>query len=229
MLALTDLCCSDLDVNSLADGKTYRVDSSLFLPQDVASQTIVVDGVGQRLTLGIENIRGNGGQRRISVFCPIWIVNTTEHSLRYRQENSKAFVSGTVVSPDRNGSLPMKSLDFSKKQDLEERSSSFRSRIELEIENESHVFSGMAGALASTPGICSTSAERVAKLVDVNLPPEELTHVAFMFNFHDELSIGIGNQRLSFQLGDGTGVSRYQSEWSRGISVDSVGIPQVIK
>jgi hypothetical protein len=71
------------------------VDATHFFP-DIVSETSVVNTVGQRLSLNIENIRGGGGQRRISLFCPFWL-NTTEHTLRYRQEEkSKAFVSGTV-------------------------------------------------------------------------------------------------------------------------------------
>jgi len=49
-------------------GKTYKIDSAEYFPQDVDAETTVVDGVGQRLKLNIENIRGGGGQRRISVF-----------------------------------------------------------------------------------------------------------------------------------------------------------------
>ena len=51
-----------LDVSGFegVDGKTYRVDSTAFFPSDVASETTVVDGLGQRLTLNIENLRGGG-------------------------------------------------------------------------------------------------------------------------------------------------------------------------
>jgi hypothetical protein len=49
----------------------------MYTAADVANETTVVDGFGQRLTLNVENIRGGGGQRRISLFSPFWLVNTT--------------------------------------------------------------------------------------------------------------------------------------------------------
>lgn len=63
------------------DGKTYRVSTSQYYANDVASETCVVDGIGQRLELKIENIRGGGGQRRISLYCPFWIVVSTPRSI----------------------------------------------------------------------------------------------------------------------------------------------------
>jgi hypothetical protein len=183
----------------------------------------VVDSTGQRITLGIENIRGGGGQRQISVFCPFWIVNTTEHALRYKQENSKTFVSGTVVSPSKNGSLLLSAR----------RSTSVQNGAEGQSPSTPStrraVFSGTPGALASIPGRSELPSEEVAQLLDSSLPLERLADSAFMFNFHEELSLGINYQRLCVQLGDGTGASPYQSDWSRGLSLDSVGIPQVIK
>ena len=62
------------------DGKVHSVETMTYSANDVATETSVVDGVGQRLTLSIENTRGGGGQRRVSLFCPFWIVNTTEHA-----------------------------------------------------------------------------------------------------------------------------------------------------
>lgn len=49
------------------DGKVHSVETNLYSPSDVAAETEVVDSIGQRLTLSIENIRGGGGQRRIAV------------------------------------------------------------------------------------------------------------------------------------------------------------------
>ncbi len=91
---VTDTTEGSFDV---ADGKVHAVESTNYVADDVATETTVVDSVGQRLTLRIENIRGGGGQRKITLFCPFWIVNTTEHSLRYSQEKGKSYVSGTVV------------------------------------------------------------------------------------------------------------------------------------
>ena len=69
----------------------------------IATETTVVDSEGQRLVLRIDNNLGGGGQRRVTIYCPFWIVNTTEHALRYRQEGKSSYVSGTV-SDGRDGS-----------------------------------------------------------------------------------------------------------------------------
>ena len=215
----------DMESPALADGKTYRVDSSVFSPDDVSDETTLIDSVGQKITLSIENIRGGGGQRQISVFCPFWIVNTTEHALRYKQENSKTYVSGTVVNPTKDGSVFLSS-------EQEDGKVVDPSRVLLVSDSrppKRGVFSGTGGALATRPGHCGLPAEEVVELLDSSLPLDRLAECAFMFNFHDELSLGIGNQRLCVQLGDGTGKSQYQSDWSRGLSLDSVGISQVIR
>lgn len=179
----------------------------------------IVDGLGQRLTLNIDNIRGGGGQRRISVFCRFWILNTTEHCLRYKQENSKLFVSGTVISPDKNGSLPL---------------SGGRSRAKYETPelgnsnplNDETIFSGTPGALATYPGRCNLPPDQVAPLIDKHIPLEKIARLAFMFNFHDGTVMTIGHQKLCVQLGDGTGTTSYESDWSKGFSLDTVGISQ---
>lgn len=216
-------CDREADIERV-DGKTYKVDTTLFFPSDVAMETCVLDSVGQRLMLNIENIRGGGGQRRISVFCPFWIVNTTEHSLRYKQETGKAYVSGTVLSPDKDGSIP---LSGGRAQNLQDQHERLRRSERLHPMNEGTVFSGTPGALASAPGRCELSADQVTRLVDKNLDLAEMSKLAFMFNFHEGV-LSLGNQRLSVQLGDGTGESAYESDWSRGFSLDSVGFSQVV-
>ena len=76
----------------------------------IATETTVVDSVGQRLVLRIDNYLGGGGQRRVTIYCPFWIVNTTEHALKYRQEGKGSYVSGTV-SEGRDGSRPVDGSD----------------------------------------------------------------------------------------------------------------------
>lgn len=39
----------------------------------IDAEIIVVDSIGQRLTLHIDNVIGGGGQRVISLFCPYWV------------------------------------------------------------------------------------------------------------------------------------------------------------
>jgi hypothetical protein len=197
----------------------------VFYPSDVEAETSVVDGIGQRLTLSIENVRGGGGQRRISVYSPFWIVNTTEHSLRYRQEKGNtSFVSGTVSSPDRDGSTPLEGLraevNYDAPHDIVDESDSGLIRKRT-------VFSGMAGALATAPGCCDLPPEDVVALVDAELPLETLARLAFMFNYNEGM-LSLGSQKLCVQLWDGTGLTHYASDWSQGLSLDSVGFSQAL-
>ncbi len=204
-----------------ADGKTYRVDSSSYSPQDVVEVATVVDSLGQKLTLQIENIRGGGGQRRISVYCPFWIVNTTEHPLRYKQENSKVFVCGTVHSPDRDGSKLMSNIGCGRS------GGDTQGAVMNENKEKRSVFAGTPGALASISGKSRLRRSEIAGLLDAELSLTKLWDLAFMFNFPEGL--GMAAQRLCIQLGDGTGSVSYQSDWSKGLTLESVGITQVAK
>jgi SHR-binding domain of vacuolar-sorting associated protein 13 len=188
---------------------------------------VVVDSLGQRLTLHIDNVRGGGAQRRISVFTPYWIVNCTEHPLRYRQEKSVTFVSGTVHSPDRDGSLPLSGNRSRAKYDFS-KDEFGSSGMPGYLWASRTVFSGTFGALATAPGRCDLPPDIVAKVIDKNLPLEALARLAFMFNFQDG-SVLSGSQKLCVQLGDGTGETKYESDWSKGFSVDSVGISQIVE
>lgn len=195
----------------------------------------MVDGIGQRLSLSLENVRGGGGQRRVSLFCPFWIVNTTEHSLRYKQDKGKSFVSGTVISPEKDGSRPVdgsnRNYRMHHKNQASRRKSSKRHVMLLEPEgspmNSKTIFAGTPGALATTPGRCGLEASELAELIDKELSLERMAQLAFMFNFHDE-GLSIGHQMLSVQLFDGSGEWDYSSDWSRGFSLDSVGFSQIV-
>ena len=39
----------------------------------IDSEMTIIDSIGQRLTLLIDNVIGGGGQRFISLFCPYWV------------------------------------------------------------------------------------------------------------------------------------------------------------
>lgn len=209
------------------DGKTYRVDTTVFFPEDCAEETTVVDGVGQRLTLGIENIRGGGGQRRVSVYCPFWIINTTEHALLYRQHNSKLCVSGSVVSPQMDGSQTLSGGHVAMKSETVAPNGTNENSVKPI--NGGTIYGGTPGALATSPGYCNLPPEHLAPLLEENLPHEVLSRLAFMFNFHEGLTSG-GSQKLCVQLHDGTsGTDRYYSDWSRGFSLNSVGISQIVE
>jgi hypothetical protein len=180
--------------------------------------------------LNIENVRGGGGQRRISLYCPFWIVNTTEHSLRYKQEKSKAFVSGNVLSEHKDGSRPVDGSN--RNYQSRHNSRSYKNLISGDSTpstkplNTQTIFSGTPGALATAPGRCDLPATELAELVDQDMPVARLAELAYMFNFNDDGIIG--NQMLSVQLYDGTGQSKYTSDWSRGFSLDSVGFSQIV-
>lgn len=207
-------------------GKVHAVESAFYSSTDVANSTTVVDSVGQRLTLSIENVRGGGGQRRVSLFCPFWIVNNTEHALRYRQDKTKAFVSGTVISRDKDGSRP---VDGSNRnyQNLHKIQSARRNvSQESTPMNTKTIFSGTHGSLATSPGRCELPPSELSELLEKDIPLQKLADLAFMFNFSEELSIG--STMLSVQLYDGTSQSNYKSDWSRGISLDSVGYYQIV-
>jgi len=220
-----------------SDGKIHSVESTTYTPSDVAAETTVVDGVGQRLTLSIENVRGGGGQRRVSLFCPFWIVNTTEHSLRYKQDKAKSYVSGTVVGPQKDGSRPVDGSNRNYRNHHRLQSTRRKSSKRLFTGNEEDsenmpmntktIFSGTPGALATSKGTCELLPSQLAELIDKDLPLEKLASLAFMFNFHDE-GLSIGHQNLSVQLYDGSEKSSYASEWSRGFSLDSVGFSQIV-
>lgn len=218
-------------MDSADHGKVHAVESAVYSSSDVATSTTVVDSVGQRLTLKIDNARGGGGQRRIALFCPFWIVNNTQHSLRYKQEKAKSFVSGTVISPGRDGSMPVDGSNRNYR-NLHKLQSARRNLTHGTTEldnipmNTKTIFSGTPGSLATSPGRCDLQAAELAELIEKDIPLEKLADLAFMFNFSDGLSIG--NQMLSVQLFDGTNQSTYSSDWSRGVSLDSVGFYQIV-
>ena len=214
------------------------MDSAAFSLDEVATETTVVDGIGQRLTLYLENIRGGGGERRVSLYCPFWIVNTTEHSLRYKQDKAKSFVSGTVHGRERDGSRPVDGSNRNHRQrhkkEIIKRETSRPDVTRIEADDSSSlavtgkgVFAGTPGLLATSPGHTDLPAHEIAELIDRNLSLEKLAQLAFMFNFHDE-GLSIGNHLLSVQLYDGSGNWNYTSEWSRGFSLDSVGFSLVV-
>jgi len=153
----------------------------------------LVDEHDQRLTLGIDNERGGGGQRKISVFCEFWVVNSTEHSLLYRQEGQKSFIGGGQIQ------------------------SSHQTRY------------GINGSIARLPGVCKSSTEDICDAIDSHLQFGDLSVNATMFSFSEELSLVAGHQRICIKLSCNSRDTEYISDWSDGISLDSVGISQIVK
>lgn len=50
---------------------------------ELGSSLTLTDSVGQRLEILLENRLGEGGQRHVVVYCPVWMVNTTHYRLSY--------------------------------------------------------------------------------------------------------------------------------------------------
>ncbi|CAM9615987.1 unnamed protein product, partial [Ectocarpus fasciculatus] len=49
---------------------------------ELGSSVALTDGVGQRVEVLLENRLGDGGQRNVTVYCPVWMVNTSHYRLR---------------------------------------------------------------------------------------------------------------------------------------------------
>ncbi len=196
------------------------------LGQDgVALETTVVDSIGQRLTLHIDNIQGSGGQRHIKLFVPFWIVNTTEHSLRYKQENAQSYVSGTVSSLQRNGSNPVDGSN--RNEDVKNASNVSLSNEGLETMQLGTIYSGTPGVLSRLKSQGKLDPPTLACLISEEIPISVVSKLAFMFNFQEVFSLG-GPPRLCMQLFDSANDSRYTSSWSFGFGLESVGVTQIV-
>jgi hypothetical protein len=134
-------------------------------------------------------------------------------------------VAGTVLSPEKDGSKPV--------------DGGYRSRVDDEdiLLSESYsgpldtIFSGQPGALSLVKrnSDCRTvKPENIAALISNDLPLHVLSKLAFMFNFHDVISLG-GSPRLCIQLADTTVErSHYTSDWSSGFGLESIGVTQIV-
>ena len=141
--------------------------------------------------------------------------------MRYKQEKVSSFVSGTVVSPELDGS---KSVDSSYRNDEDK-----ARHGTLDKSNEgpySTIFSGRPGALHIPSGPALEPAV-LAALISEDLPLGILSSLAFMFNFQDTLSLG-SPPRLCVQLADTTSSQQYTSAWSSGFGLESVGVTQIV-
>lgn len=58
---------------------------------ELGSSVTLTDGVGQRVEVLLENRLGEGGQRNVTVYCPVWMVNTSHYRLRC------AFIAVNIV------------------------------------------------------------------------------------------------------------------------------------
>ena len=216
-----------MDQNIIADMARLKDTYSV---EDIVTETTVVDSVGQRLTLHLDNVLGNGGQRHVTIYSPFWIVNTTEHSLRYKQEKALSYVSGTVWGPAKDGSKP---VDGSNRNDTDDDTvddgSATRNDAGLNLLKLNTIFPGTHGALKELEKLGNSASKPVilAALISEDLPLSITSKLAFMFNFHEVLSLG-GSPRLCIQLSDATNKSYYTSAWSSGFGLESIGVTQIV-
>lgn len=134
-------------------------------------------------------------------------------------------MAGTVLSPEKDGSKPV--------------DGGHRSRVdednflitESELGSLGTIFSGQPGALSLVKrnSDCHiVKPELIAALISNDLPLHALSSLAFMFNFHDVISLG-GSPRLCIQLADTTDDRpRYTSDWSSGFGLESIGVTQIV-
>jgi hypothetical protein len=211
------------DRNVLADMIRLR---DTFSAEDIATETTVVDSVGQRLTLHLDNVLGNGGQRHVTIYSPFWIVNTTEHSLRYKQEKALSYVSGTVWGPEKDGSKP---VDGSNRNDTDDDTVATRNDAGLNLLKLNTIFPGTYGALKELEKLGNSDSKPaiLAALISEDLPLSITSKLAFMFNFQEILSLG-GSPRLCIQLADASNPSHYTSAWSSGFGLESIGVTQIV-
>ena len=66
--------------------------------ESISDSIMLTDSVGQRLRLELENKQGGGGNRSITIYCPYWVVNSSQYSLRLREEGAKYLPAGTVTA-----------------------------------------------------------------------------------------------------------------------------------
>lgn len=197
------------------DSRNIDEEATLNL-DDIATEAIVVDSQGQRLSLSIENVVGGGGQRRISVFCPFWIVNLTEHSLKYKHDSNSSFVSGTIDDSENIG--PKQSSKNYPKHDSSEYSTSKMPDPTSVAMKKGTIFAGAKGALATSDFALSLG--ECSLLMSNEFSIEAMSALGFMFNFHELPPI---NQRKIFvQLSD----KDYTSDWSDGVKLEAVGVRQ---
>jgi len=189
----------------------------------IATEALVVDDQGQSLSLSLNNVVGGGGQRRVSVYSPFWIVNLTEHALKYKHDSNSSFVSGTYHF--EKGKIPNRDetgLRNRKRTETQSKTESFSNRpkpssVAAKIGT---IFSGTKGALATTDYSLSLSECSLLMANEYNL--ETMSKLGFMFNFHELPPI---NQRKIYvQLSD----REYVSDWSGAINLESIGVTQTV-
>ena len=158
----------------------------------------------------------------MSIFCPFWIVNLTEHSLKYKHDFNSSFVSGTVTKTDEACSNPQDFHHDTSRgdQNLETRKPYDQYDLDTSQSSKKTIFAGTKGALATQD--FALNPHEFSLLLSDEYNIETMSSLGFMFNFHELPPL---NQRkMCVQLSE----DQYVSDWSSGISLESVGVRQTV-
>jgi hypothetical protein len=182
---------------------------------------ILTDSVGQRLRLQVENTVGGGGYRKLIVYCPYWIVNTSQYSLRLRNERSDNLPAGTY-NPNRDGIFSAYPT-FSGL----ELGDSIRKKPQRRPKNltaiptiEEKVFLGRPGPLHLNR-VKEIELDSPLRNLLRDLKFDQVLELASLFNFMESSETNIlGTQKVTAQLEDST--------WSKAFTLESAGVNQVL-
>ena len=143
--------------------------------------------------------------------------------MRYKQEKALSFVAGTVSSKAMDGSKP---VDEGHRSHLNIDQDDILT-LASKLDSLGTIFSGRPGAMSMLNSNVDSAPEPalLAALISNDLPIRILSRIAFMFNFHDVLSLG-GSPRLCIQLADTQ--HEYTSAWSSAFGLESVGVTQIV-
>lgn len=224
-----------LDNNEGLAGKIQKTLEGLLEDTDREdiSSIVLTDTVGQRLRLNLENILGGGGQRHIAVYCPYWIVNTSQYMFRIREEGNTLLPAGTVtLQKDGTRPVPLSSsaiadMNMHSEYDItttnavadDKRSKPHKvSHANDDYLSEGAVFPGCYGHLHSNHRK-EVSAESSLRNLFQELSFKETVELSYMFNYLEAGSM-LSSRTVKVQLDD--------CDWSAPFSLDSVGVNQVL-
>jgi len=223
------------DQRTFVDKLQRTVEEFLEDSQDEDSSVELTDTVGQRLRLGIENIEGGGGQRHVTVYCPYWIVNLSQYSVRIREEGApRDQLPAGTVTPNKDGTASVAyGVQDVEASTLATESESLGSAspgtpVDRPVPRGNGggtIFPGKtplfhSSRQAEKVGIQGSMGKQISKtsalksmLYDLHF--DEIVDMAYMYNYPDNRITG--KRRVLIQMDD--------SDWSEPISLDSVGTP----
>eukprot|EP01035_Chromulina_nebulosa_P017521 gene17521-23082_t len=172
---------------------------------DDTTTVVLTDTVGQRLTINIDNVEGQAGQRHIAVYCPYWIVNTSQYTIRIREEGTQSLPAGTVTQ-QKDGSrqvIILKPLSGNNQQ---------RRKV-------STIYPGTKGPFHSSISKEFLFGSDLHDLL-INICFDSIVDYAYMFNFGRDDGRFMGKRKVCIQMDE--------ADWSRPFSLDTVGVNQVV-